>query len=241
MNLGEILSLINYISNKDQTGRTMTPNQFNLLLDASNNDYFKKKYGLPEEYQPGQPFPAQSYEITQKITDDMRSFKKWLGGRDYPALSIDTSGRADIPTDYVHYSSIRYRKVTNSADCTTPTTEYKTIEVLTDAQIGDRLQNSIKMPTIDNPICSFYSDYIQFYPITLARTDFTYLRYPTTPIFGYTIVNDVEVYNPSTSTEIEWPDINHLDIVRIILSYIGINLREPQLFQYAEMKKKEGV
>lgn len=239
MNLGWLYNFLNYIANKEQSGNGFTPEEFNRILGAVNLDYFKLKYGLPEQYRPGQPLPAQSYEITQKITDDLRSCKVWMGGPNEAQMAVDVYGRADIPSNYVHVSSVRYKYSVNDGCSATITPS--TVEILTDAQIGDRLSNSIKMPTLKDPVCIFYSDFIQFYPINIGYIDFTYLRMPTTPVFGFDEVNYEVVYNASTSTEFDYPDEDYVDLARMLLGYIGINLREPQLQTYAEQHKQMGV
>ncbi len=44
MNLSEILSLCNYVANKEKLGNTLTPEQYNILLEAVNTDFFRKEY-----------------------------------------------------------------------------------------------------------------------------------------------------------------------------------------------------
>jgi len=240
MNLGELYKFINFIADKEVSGQTMTPEQFNLNLKAVNLEMLKLKIGLPEEYQPGMPLPKQALEITQKITEDIRPFKVWYGGPDYPQLPIDSYGRSTFPSDYAYPSSIRHKRYTNTG-CSAYDKEYNSLEILFDDQIGDRLANSIKMPTVKDPVCVFYSDYIQFYPTTLTSVDFTYIRKPVTPIFGYTLVDDVPVYNAATSTELEWDEILHVDIARMILSKVGINLKDAEIWQYSETKLQKGI
>jgi hypothetical protein len=48
-------------------------------------------------------------------------------------------------------------------------------------------------------------------------------------------------YDAAGSTEYEWPEHLHMDLTRIIMGYIGINMREDQLEQYAEIHKQQGV
>ena len=49
--------------NKDQSGRSITIPQFNLAAVIASYEYFKLKVGLPEQYQPGKPFPAQAWQV----------------------------------------------------------------------------------------------------------------------------------------------------------------------------------
>lgn len=247
MNLGQIFKLVDYLANKDQTGDTITPDQFSdVILPAINIMFFKKKYGLPEDYQPGQPLPRQAWQITKKISDDLRNFKV-----PQPAWLVDSNGRANIPSDYVH-SSVISKTYIPYQGANPQTTE---VEELTDSQAAARLSNSIVGPSIKNPFCVFFKTYIQFYPTNLQSVNFVYLRLPKTPFFDYIIVNDEYVFlpagrfhngsvlppgTPSRTVELEWPEETHIDFTNRILEYVGINLREGDLLNYANNAKITG-
>lgn len=252
MTLQEIIDFVNYVSNKEQSGNTLSTPQINTVLKAVNLDYFKLKYGLPEEYRVGAAIPRQAWEVTQLIKDTLKQF---IVNKTYPneQLQIDSNGIAPLPDDYVHVSSVRYIQHTNKTTCGN-NQKIRSVEIVTDDQLNDRLSNSLKNPTLMYPIAVLYKDYIQFFPKQLGQVDFTYLRLPKTPYYDYyQDANDNIVYlapgetspippNPlSLSVEFEYPEAYHMDLCRMILGYIGINLREGSLLQYAEAKKKEGV
>jgi len=140
----DVYNLVRFVTNKDLSGNTMNVEEFNDLAKMVNLDIFKEKYGLPEEYQFGQPLPRRSYEVTKKIIDDMRHLKVRTGV-DVSPLSIDQWGRAVIPTNYLHLSSATYNYVTTN-ECTEKNVIPKDIELLPDGQIADRTGNSITIP-----------------------------------------------------------------------------------------------
>jgi hypothetical protein len=226
MNVNEIRDWVNFELNKHQTGNTLNKDEYNLCLAWANAEYFKVKYGLPEEYRPGAPLPSQAYAVTQKIIDDLRRVLVAKGGKGSPKLRIDINGWADIPSDYVHYSSIRY--------------EGKAVEIISNDVIGDRLQSSITYPNKKYPICALYADYIQFYPKDLGFVDFDYLRMPVTPVWAATIVNDEYVYDPTKSVQLEWPVDTHTDIANLIVKYASINLRDFQTTGIAANRQDKG-
>jgi hypothetical protein len=57
----------------------LPPEQWDILLHFSQLKHYKRKVGLPEEYQPGQPRPSQVYAITQRIDDDLAPFSVHMG------------------------------------------------------------------------------------------------------------------------------------------------------------------
>lgn len=236
-----VLDLVNFISNKETAGNTMKIDEYNTLIQGVNIDLLTLRYGVPAQYRPGQPLPQQSYEVTKKMIDDMRYLKVHMGVDTSP-LVIDSYGRATIPSDYLHLSSAMYNKITTN-ECDIKITIPTDIGLLTDAQRGDRLGNSITMPTLENPCMAIFNGYFQFYPTTLKRVELTYLRYPKTPVYGYTIDENTDeyIYDATTSQDFEFPADCLIDIVRIVTSYVAINLKETQVIQYVEQVKDEGL
>lgn len=237
MTLMEIYDFIKFVGNKDFNGNFYTPAQFNSSIQVANLDYFKSRHGLPEEYQPGQPIPRVHPEVTQKIIDDLREFKEHVIDQ------VVSTGYFDIPADYIHYDDISYNYTRNIDG--TPTALPRPVEMLTERKLSDRMGNYIKRPTTKNPVGVIRADdtnqRIYIFPDTINAVDFHYYRMPVKPVFDYTIVSDELVYAPGTSTEFEWHENTHMDLIRILFSYLGINLRSQEIVQYAEMQKAKGI
>lgn len=238
VDVNEVYELVQFIANKDQSGNTMSPDEFNLSLRRAADDYFRWLYGLPHKYAPNFPMPAPAYELTQKIKDDMRVLK--VAGDD-AIFDVSAGGRMTIPDDYVAVTSIYYKLFKSGETCDDTEGEIRPVERIDDDKWAGRVSSSLKKPTKKRPICNFRNNHVQFEPKNLGKVYFEYLRCIQTPIWGYTIVNDVAVYDEASSTQLEFPKIVTNDIVRIILSYVGINLREPELLAYAEDKKANGI
>jgi hypothetical protein len=91
-------------------------------------------------------------------------------------------------------------------------------------------------------IANFNSDNVEYYPRDLGEIEFTYLSYPDAPVWAYIVdADDNVVYDPLNSVNIDMPAILTNDLTRIILSYIGINLREQGLVSYVEEIKAKGM
>lgn len=251
-----IRRLINFITNKEQVGNTLSPDEFNDLLQKHNFEHFKRKVNMPEEYKPGQPFPSQGYEITQKITDDISPFKVVTD------ISVaSATGYATTPADYYTLGYLHYKYPT-SVDCEIITSP-KPIGIVTDAQWSYRLENPITKPTKKHPVANFQAGFIRIMPKDLYSVEICYLRYPHTPIYDYYLDQyAIDHYlEPGTSytlqageegsagqtagtvtsnsVELEWNDVNKLDITSLMLESIGINLREQQLLTYSQLADKD--
>ncbi len=236
ISINELKTYVDYISNKEQSGNNYSPEQFNMLVKRAIEDIQRWLIGLEAQYQPGAPLPSVAYEVTQKVKDDLR----WL--KSNPTLPVDANGRMVIPDDYVYVTSIIFDDIKNT-DCG-PESTLRSVERIDDDKWANRLASSIKKPTKKYPVCIFYDkDYVLYEPKDLGRVKFTYIKLITPPFWNYYIdvTTEVPIYNPTGTIDIALPEILLNDLARMILGYMGINLREQELTQYAELIKTKGV
>ena len=237
MNLGELLDLaVTIVSDKDPD-RQITPYEFDLLLKSNNIKHFKQKIGLPEEYQPGMPLPRQTPEITKKITEDIRPFKVFMGkgsGATASPLSVD-DGMAEIPDDYYYHLSMQYRWIKNGVMVK------RHIDEVDDLEWSNRQADPLTKGTKKHPICNYQSDHIRFQPSDIGFVDFTYLRLPVDPVYAVKWDNGYAEYDPANSTQLEWDEVNQLDILHKVIADMGFSIKKGEVIQYAEQRKAEGV
>jgi hypothetical protein len=264
MTLDFLYKYLLFISNKAVTGNSISPEEFNIALQVANIKHMKVKCGLPESYRPGQPIAPQSPETTIVITDDIMPFKVHMGSPNVPYMQVDAQGYAPIPPDFFYPMAISYKYFKN-VDCT-GSFRLKKVDNLTDQQFDYVAGSFIRKPTLAYPCCNFQAGVIRFLPENIQRVEFVYLRLPATPVYDYYISAEGEhIYMapgtthallageeyPTTgattgtvtslSVELEWNDTNKLDILSLVMSMLGINMREGALQQFAEMSKQTGV
>lgn len=239
MTLIQVYDFMKFIGNKDFNGNFFKPDHYKSSIIAADLDLYKKKSGLPEEYRPGMPLAREGFEINKKSLDNVSNFKGHIVDQ------AVASGYFAIPDNYIYWDEMSYNYVVTVDG--TPTTLPKPVELLTEGQLTSRRGNWIKKPTKKCPVAverrDSVGDWKRFYiyPATINAVDFHYYRLPIEPVFAYSIANDVLTYDAGNSTEFEWPANLHMDLVRIMLSYLGINLGLDKLIQYAEMQKTKGV
>lgn len=264
----DILKFINFVVNKHQKDN-MTFDQFNNLLDVCEKLHFKKKVGIPDDYL-ARPFQREAFEIVQKITDDLKSFKVTMGENFMPMI-VDVAGRALYPSDYYYVTGIIYLHYKSAGDI-----QNRQVNICTDAEFNAAISSFIIKPTLKDPVCNFQSAFIRFRPITLQRVNFSYLRFPAVPYLDVCFGPNLEEYYmpagsyidagsnlisasgvliasgvshttatvfPYTSltVESEWNDINKIDIAALIIDKFAINLREQDLKSYMELYKQQGT
>lgn len=260
INIDKLYQYVNWLGAKDISGGNIPPNMFNIAVPICVNQMVRKYYGVPEQYRPGQPMPGVSYEITQLVTDYLSQLKT------DKVLSIDKLGQATKPSDYLHKSSVGASWVevmpftegdlADADNCTDtiPLTkaqakksvldvQWVPVTVVTDNEKYAWMQSSLRKPSKEYPICSFIGgDKIQFYPQNMKSAWFTYIRYPKQAVWNYTIGQDgLPVYNPTTSVNVELPEICFDELAATVLNRLGISIREGELSQWANITKNAGV
>ncbi len=229
--VNEVKQLIDYISRKNNSA-TLNPEQLNLILHRAQMTKFMILYGNPTEYQVDKPVPRIAYEVTQKISDDLRAFKK------QPNVILDSAGHLALPSDYVHLISLRYKTGTNVSGVVVP--KYIDIKIVDEDKEYYRLGSTIVPPTKKHPIGVLKSNYVQIYPTNITTVQLSYLSQPPKPVWGYTMVNNRPVFNSATSVDLLWPDVVINDIVILALSYVGISIKDGDLSQYTQIQKQQG-
>lgn len=248
ININTLKNRVHDVINKAQTGAGLKPDLFNRLVNPGIYWVLRRHIGLPEQYSPGQPIPAMAYEQTQVITNGLADIKV----SDTPLTVL--GGKATIPPDY-YYPSVLYHKMDievgvdrlyskfKRLDCSAEQTknispvkkskyEYMAIpiDILTTKERIYSSASVTRIPTKKYPIASFDFPNLSIEPLTISKAYFTYLRRPRVALWNYTIVNNVEVYNPIGSQDVELP-IELMDMLMAkIVTDLGYRTRETELY-----------
>ena len=228
MTLKEILHITIAFINQKRPIFEMGLDRFNLFLKMANYDYFKLWGGLPEQWQPGQPITTRGWQVAEQNSEALKTFLVPLTNR-----VVNGSGQLNYPTGFVHLTQMGYYNAIKE--------NFVEIEVVDHDKMFNRLDSSIIAPDLANPIMVYYNTYMQFYPINLQNISMSHLRLPNTPIYAVQALNGIDVYWEDGSTELEWPEQYHNDIVRLLLGYISPAAKDFNISAYAETKKQQGV
>jgi hypothetical protein len=100
----------------------------------------------------------------------------------------------------------------------------------------NKYQNSkLTAPTLTRPFYITTSENgIQIFPNTItSNVTCNYVAKPATVRWGYAMINNEALYNPSNSTNFELHESEESDLVIKILALAGIVIKDPQLYQIA--------
>lgn len=204
-----VYKLVKYRANKNGYNSYISPADFNLLFPQAELRYFNNLY--------------LQYSKTQRISDSLSKFIT-----DPTSITIDSAGKYTIPSDLLHVDSLTH---------TVSGIQYPIKKVEKD-RVGSYLSSAIEAPTAEFPIYTQYKTFLQFYPINLGNATLSYLKKPTTSVWGYTLVSDRPVYSSGTSVQPDW-SANDIDaIIYLMLTDMGINMGDQQLENFALTQSK---
>ena len=212
MNIQEVCNFINFFINKF-TGQFYTIPELIEVIDRGQISLF-------EDLQP-------RYATSQRIKDALSPFKETM-----PFTTLISGVVTITDPDYLALGDIQIYYTAAGA------TRYAGIDVVNEDIRAGRLNSQVDPVTVTNPIAEQVGiKSWRLYPASAYNGDVTYLRRPVKPVFGYTIISGrVIVYDPNTSTQLEWLEQWHNAVCIKALASIGINIREGEVSQFAEAK-----
>jgi len=211
MTVDEIKRIVVSVVSAERTGYTLRAGQFNLYLQKANFELFNQS--------------LKNWENKQVITDILYPFK-------VKADLTFAAGVADRPADYVRFSAAYYDDETSTVP----------VEVVTDAELPDRINNAITAPTEAYPIIYFLNEKINILPVSITTgVDLLYIKKPTTPVYTEKVENEINVYDSVNSVELDFDEIYHPDIIRLIIGQTGVDIKDSLIIQAIEREKQENI
>ena len=224
-----IYQIVKVIINKELRGN-LTPDEFNKLAKQVQDEIFAEYFGdnnLQQNRFNRGLVNKNHANLTSQIRQKIDHFHEFA-----PLIYNGTTSRFDLPSDlyYIEDNGLYYNTTV--------------IEELTTADRGYFL-NSNASPSTVFPMFTRFSTSVQVLPSGIVdNVNCSYLRVPKDPKWTYTSVGNVELFD---NTLADFQDFElHVselpNIVIMLCSYFGVNIREADVMQYAEMlKQKEEV
>lgn len=200
LNLQDVFNELNFYINKF-TGSFYTISELENLIDI----------GQMATYSDFKP----KYATSQLIKDALSPFRSTYN------FTTLVSGYIIVPdTTYLDLLDIQiYFQISNR-------TIFYPVPLINEDVRANRLNSQISPVTVTSPIGEQTAPRtFRLYPASAYNGNVTYLRRPVKPVFGYSIISGrVIVYNPSTSTQLEWRDTEIPTIIIKAVQAAGFNL-----------------
>jgi hypothetical protein len=228
----------NVLANKSQDG-AITIDQYNQACFAASLQLWEEYIGEVQNYRAGFASAPSAYIRTNKIESDMAPFRIPL-----LPISADSSGVIDLQslsnygyvTDLYRYQTIGGQEVVFSGTR------------INEQRLANQLSSRVAPPTLEDPYYMVNNSTIKVFPATSSaefRTfKITYLKKPDNRVVRYTIsgsgrpvITPVGIIPGVSSEYLEWNQQNFNDLAIILLSFLGVNLKDTELIQFSQLKQ----
>jgi hypothetical protein len=204
------------LANKEQRGY-ITPQEFNLLAGQAQMEIFEQ-YFYDAKSEDANLKNSTEFSNVDEILDEKISVFK-------ASSSIATSNGVGVLPGNLY----RLGNVFKSNSMVE-------VEEITSTEAMYLLQSPLTSPTIQFPAFTRSSHFtINVYP-NLSSISCNYIRLPSTPQWGYVVVNEKALYNSGTSTNFEIHIGDSSELVYKILSLAGIVIAKPGLGTYGDQQ-----
>jgi hypothetical protein len=234
MDINDVHNIVLFYLNKDQN-IYLSHEEIDDVLDRAQMVLFNQYHTNPK-------LPAQTqaalYGESQRVDDALSPFKDlFTFAPGQSPVSITTGGIINLPTNYQHLISL----YTTTFNSTLGRNVYSGVQVLNEEELIERLESQVIPVSSGDPIAIMNKqNKIQLFPPTGATGGVYYFRRPLKPIFSYTQSGRVITYDPNTSVDLEWKDMDVNNVISIALSYFGLNMSAADVVQFAQVKTQEG-
>ena len=243
VNVNTVYQKVLALANKEQRGY-ITPQEFNYFADQAQLYIFQQYfYDLDKLLRvPGNDtvYADRVSIIEEKI--DIFERAKEVVNISSPTLGGQTVALGTLPTSYDIYKLGKVFYLENSNDLifggTNNNETASNIEIapVPQGKLNVFLNSNILKPTEKTPIYvrTDSSKKILVYPVTItSNVTCDIIVKPSTPSFGFVVVNGKALYNPNSSTDFELHSSEENNLVYKILEYAGVAIEDLNLTQSA--------
>jgi len=217
VNINTVYLRVLAIANKEQRGY-ITPQEFNTLANQAQLDIFEQYF-----YDLNQFLRLPGNDTIHSDAVDMLEEK--IGIFEVYNSPIGTGTLSELN---VHKLGAVYHQETINGVQTKVEAEK-----LNPNELRYYINSPLTAPTVKRPVFIVQQDQITVLPAEADNLSMNYIKKPTDVYWGYVMVNDEALYNPSTSINFELHASEETELVLKILSLAGIVIRDPQLYQIA--------
>jgi len=225
VNINTVYLRVLAIANKEQRGY-ITPQEFNTLANQAQLDIFEQYF-----YDLNQFLRLPGNDTIHADPVDMLEEKiEKFSIVNAPATN------ADLDVLQVYRLGAVFARV--SIDNTTQIIE---AQHMSHSELRQYLNSPLTAPTKTRPLYTIQSNSIVMYGDGIIGTNINYIKKPVDVYWGYTMINDEALYNPTASINFELHAAEETELVLKILSLAGVVIRDPQLYQIAAAEEAKNI
>lgn len=229
------------LANKDERG-FVTPSVFNNFAQLAQMNVFNKLFAKMTNANVVKSRGLDSgreFGSAKQVHEDLSVFTK-------SSNLTQANGLFTKPDDLARIISMK----TTGSFLLGQTTSVPVDLIYDEGKIEYILRSTLSVPTESRPVC-LVADNFEVFPTSIKKVTVRYYKQPegiipssgartaSLPKFGYTVTSGgKEVYDSTTSIDFEIPEHYTADLVIEIAKMIGVNLKDSDVFQYAQSEQQ---
>jgi hypothetical protein len=235
--VNRVYTALKDLANKDQRG-FITPAIFNNFAGVAQMNIFNQLFddvALAKRLRNSALDGKLDKGRMKQIEEDLATFSKSA------TISL-TVGVGSKPSDLARIISLN-----------TTASPSKSVPIVYDEVNWENiLRSTLSAPTADYP-AALLTNEIEVAPTSIASVKLRYYKQPqglvpstgartaSQPRFGYTVAAGKEVYSSTNSVDFELPEHYFADLVVEIAKLVGVNLRDQDVYAYAQGEQKSNI
>lgn len=225
VNINTVYLRVLAIANKEQRGY-ITPQEFNTLANQAQLDIFEQYfYDLNQFLRlPGNDtIHSDAVDMLEEKIGIFEVYNSPIGSGTLSELNVHKLG------------AIYHQETINGVQTKVEA------EKLNPNELRYYINSPLTAPTVKRPVFIVQQDQITVLPAEADNLSMNYIKKPADVYWGYTIINDEALYNPSTSIDFQLHASEETELVLKILSLAGVVIRDPQLYQIAATEDAKNI
>jgi len=211
-------------ANKEQRGY-ITPQEFNLFAHQAQMEIFEQYFYDTNQFKRIPGNDSEYHDMVDLIDEKLYVFKKNIAV---------TNGQ--LVNEFYRLGDVYVLESGYSPANASPFSKSVCVEEIKQEDLIKTQNSPLTRATNNRPIYYVQNGAMLFFPETAPNGGnyrAFYIDRPTTPSWGYVVVNDKALYNSTSSTDFQLHLSEESELVYRILAYAGISIQKPELTQMA--------
>ena len=224
VNIDNVYQKVLVLANKEQRGY-ITPQEFNFYANQAQLAIFEQYF----------------YDINQfgRVTGNENEYGDMLNLLNEKVSAFKTEGNLAFATPNWVLPITLFRLGTVWFNTSAALATRLEIQEVNADELQDIVNSPLISPTITNPVYIQDSNGLVVYPTVINSISFpntnavsaSWISFPTVPRWGYVVISEKAMFDPSTTTHFELHPAEETELVNKILKYAGISMDKDSIMR----------
>jgi hypothetical protein len=213
VNIDTVYQKVLAFANKEQRGY-ITPQEFNLYANQAQLEILNQYFYDLDQFGRLNGNNTEYSDMLNLIQEKLSELEVRLVGE---TVAGNIYNHRDIRDIY------RLGSVINSENGVE-------IEEVNNSEWYEMRSSKLTQPRVNRPVYVNRIDGLNIYP-EIPRIDISYIKRPRNVSWGYVVINDTALYDPSISVAFELHEMEEIELVYKILKFAGLSMKREDLMR----------